>query len=130
MWSVDKNCRIIDFNQPFFELIKSVSGKDVAKGYDIFSVVLSPEQRARFTAIYARALSGDTFTEIEHISTPVVSWSEISYYPIRKGAEIIGTACYSRDITERKRAEVSLQQSERRFRRILRNRTGRYLDDR
>jgi signal transduction histidine kinase len=33
-------------------------------------------------------------------------WSEISYYPIRKGIEVIGTACHSHNISERKLAEL------------------------
>jgi signal transduction histidine kinase len=36
-------------------------------------------------------------------------WYEISYYPIRKGNEIIGTACHSRNITERKKAKLNLE---------------------
>ena len=105
MWSVDRDCKLITFNQPFFEIIKSVTGKALAKGDDVFSVVISVEQLNRFKISYARAFTGDTFTEIEHISSPVDSWSEISYYPIRQGTEVIGTACHSRNITERKRAE-------------------------
>ena len=106
MWSVDKDTRLITFNQPFYEVIKFVSGKELAKGDDVFSVALSPEQHGRFKISYSRALAGETFTEIEHIEKPVESWSEISYYPIRKGDEIIGTACHSRDITARKLAEL------------------------
>gem|GEM_PF-1414331 len=105
MWSVDRDCRLITFNQPFFEIIKSVTGKEIAEGDDVYSVVVSPQQLNRFKISYARAFAGDTFTEIEHIPSPVNSWSEISYSPIRKGAEIIGTACHSRNITERKKAE-------------------------
>ncbi|HMI80097.1 MAG TPA: PAS domain S-box protein, partial [Ferruginibacter sp.] len=30
MWTVDKNCKLITFNQPFFEIIKLVSGKELA----------------------------------------------------------------------------------------------------
>ena len=105
MWSVDRDCKLITFNQPFFEIIRSVTGKKLAEGDDVYSVVVSKEQLDRFKISYARAFAGDTFTEIEHIPSPVNSWSEISYYPIRKGTEIIGTACHSRNITERKKAE-------------------------
>jgi len=105
MWSVDRDCKLITFNQPFFEIIKFVTGRELAKGDDVYSVVVSVEQFNRFKISYARAFAGETFTEIEHIPSPVDSWSEISYYPIRKGTEIIGTACHSRNITERKKAE-------------------------
>jgi len=121
MWSVDKNCRLITFNQPFFDLIRFVSGKELAKGDDIFSVVLSADQHGRFKISYDRALSGEAFTEVEHIETPVESWSEISYYPILNGTEIIGTACHSRDISERKKAEQLLSIQEKRYRALVEN---------
>jgi signal transduction histidine kinase len=37
---------------------------------------------------------------------PVEFWSEISFYTILKEEEVIGTACHSRNITERKLAEL------------------------
>ncbi len=115
MWSIDVNVRLITFNQPFYEVIRFVSGKELAKGDDIFSVVLSPGQLDRFKISYARALAGEAFTEVEYIDAPVVSWSEISYCPIRKGEEVIGVACHSRDITQRKKDEEKLIQSEKRL---------------
>lgn len=115
MWSVDVNAKLITFNQPFYDIIRHVSGKEVAKGDDVFSAVLSPEQLSRFKISYARALAGEAFTQIEYIDAPVESWSEISYYPIRKEDKIIGVACHSRDITQRKKDEVSLILSEKRL---------------
>ncbi|MDB5210307.1 MAG: hypothetical protein JWQ30_1134, partial [Sediminibacterium sp.] len=115
MWSIDVNARLITFNQPFYDVIRFVSGKELAKGDDIFSVVLSPGQLSRFKISYARGLAGETFTEVEYIDAPVESWSEISYYPIRKGEEVIGVACHSRDITQRKKDEENLIQSEKRL---------------
>jgi signal transduction histidine kinase len=60
----------------------------------------------RFRLFYQRALSGETFTITDHTVSPVVIWSEISFYPVRKGDAVIGTACFSRDVTERKLAEL------------------------
>ena len=108
MWSLDRAYKLITFNQPFFDVIKRYTGKELIKGGDVFDVALSPEQVDRFRESYTRAFSGETFTEIEHIAAPFESWSEISYYPICKGKEVIGTACHSRDITERKRAEQEM----------------------
>jgi len=121
MWSIDKNFELITFNQPFFEIIKYISGKELKKGDNIFISILSLEQLERFKISYGRALAGETFTEIEYINARVESWSEISYYPIRKGDEIIGTACHSRDITERKISEKALQTSEQNLQTIFNN---------
>lgn len=108
MWSVNRDLKLITFNRPFFETIKLFSGKTLAKGDDVFSAALSPEQFDRFRLLYSRAFSGESFIEIEHIEAPIESWSEISFYPIRNGGEIVGTACHSRDITERKSAEEAV----------------------
>jgi hypothetical protein len=64
------------------------------------------EQISRHKKFYDRAFAGETFTEIQYSAIPVEIWSEISYYPIRKGAEVIGTACHSRNITGHKLAEL------------------------
>ena len=119
MWSIDKDYRIITFNQPFYDTIRIVTGKSLVMGDDIFSAALSPRQARHFKTSYDRALLGETFTVIEHFTNPGESWSEISYYPIRKDAEIIGTACHSRDITARKKAGIKLAQSEKQYRQIV-----------
>ena len=105
MWSVDKDLKLITFNDSFNEIIKLISGKSPAKGDDILLTQFNKDLANRYNAFYQQALSGETFTVIDYIDTPVEFWSEISFYPIRKGDEVIGTACYSRDITERKKSE-------------------------
>ncbi len=50
-------------------------------------------------------LRGETFTVVEHNAE---IWSEISFYPIYNKSEIIGTACFSKDITLRKHARMRL----------------------
>jgi len=109
MWSVDRNFNLITSNQPFDEIIKLMSGKTIAKGSNILAARYSPEQLNRNKKNYERAFRGEPFTEIEHTDIPVESWSIISYYPIRKEDEVIGAACHSHDITERKKAEANLQ---------------------
>jgi PAS domain S-box-containing protein len=105
MWSVDRDFKLITSNQPFDEMVRQMSGNTVAKGSNILSVGFSSEQLDRYKKFYERAFAGETFTEIEHTVSPIENWLEISYYPIRKGDKVIGTACHSRNITERKLAE-------------------------
>lgn len=105
MWSVDKDFKLITFNEAFNRVIEFTSGKPLEKGYDILASQFTEEQRERYKIFYERALSGETFTIIDHFDLPLEFWSEISFYPIRQGDEVIGTACFSRDITERKKLE-------------------------
>ena len=108
MWSVNTDYSLITSNKPFDDMAKSTSGKIIPKGSNILTGI-SPEQIIIFKKFYERAFTGETFTEIVYSKIPFEMWSEISYYPIRKGNEIIGTACHSRNITERKKAKLNLE---------------------
>ncbi|MBI1288630.1 MAG: PAS domain S-box protein [Flavobacteriales bacterium] len=115
MWSVDRNYRLITCNQRFEEVMKAYSGQELKAGDNVLSGIMSAEQSEYFKTLYERAFSGETFTEVIHADAPVQRWSEISCYPIWQNDKVIGTACYSRDITEKLRAEKELKHSERRL---------------
>ena len=106
MWSVDRNFRLITFNHPFVKMVEQMSGQSIAKGSNILTTGFSEKQLSRFNVLYDRAFSGEVFTEVEYNEGPDELWSEISFYPIRNGTEVVGTACHSRDITERKEMEA------------------------
>lgn len=112
LWSVDRDFRLITSNKPFEEMGKINFGKAIQKGENILSVSYTPEMLKHFKEQYERAFNGESFTEIEHFEIPFEFWTEISYYPIRKGDQVIGTACHSRNITDIKRTEKHLQESE------------------
>ncbi len=112
MWSIDKNFKLITFNNPFKEMVKQMSGNTIVKGSNVLTTGFSDEQLTKFKNYYERAFTGAIFSEIEYTQMPFELWSEISYYPIRNGNEIVGTACYSQDITERIKAEQLLKKSE------------------
>ena len=104
MWSVDRNLRLISFNKAFGDMMQHVLGKPLKTGSNIFTIGVDDDKLQRWTEFYQRALSGESFTETENINTELQTWSEISFYPILNGDEVVGTACYSRNITETKKA--------------------------
>ncbi len=106
MWSVDRDFKLITSNIPFDEAGKVRFKAPVERGGDVLAASHTPEMREHFKKLYERAFAGESFMEPEHFHHLVESWTEISYYPIRKGEEIIGTACYSRDVTQVKLAEA------------------------
>ncbi|HKC67296.1 MAG TPA: PAS domain-containing protein [Bacteroidia bacterium] len=105
MWSVDRNFNLITANEGFDNIIKRMIGKTITKGSNVFPTGFDKDQLARFKQFYERAFLGETFTVIEYTDEMC---AEISFYPICKEKEVIGTACYSRDITESKRIEQEI----------------------
>jgi PAS domain S-box-containing protein len=115
MWSVDCNLKLITCNDAFDQMIKLSSGKPVKNGREILGDQFGKERLKRYELLYKRALSGETFTETDYFDSPFEFWTEVSFYPIRHADAVIGTACFSRDITERKNAEEELKKSHERF---------------
>ncbi len=105
LWSIDNDYKIITYNKPFSEVIKKRLDIDIIAGVNALSLTMNQDQHVQFNSFYARALSGEIFNEILCETEPEESWSEISFYPIRHDGVVVGTACYSRDITKRVAAE-------------------------
>ncbi len=105
MWSLDRNFNLLTFNTPFRNGILRFTGDVPEKGINIFDLNLSKEDKELIKNYSERAFAGETFTETVYVGQPTEAFVEISYYPIRQGETVIGTACHSRNITERKKGE-------------------------
>jgi PAS domain S-box-containing protein len=121
MWSVDKDFNLITFNKPFEQMVHEIFGASVQKGGSAVSNVFPVSELPRYKEYYQRAFDGETFTKVEHVKFPVELWAEISFNPIREGDKVVGTACHSRDITDKKKTIHQLKKSEAFNRGILRS---------
>ncbi len=110
MWSVDRNFNLITANKAFDEMSVANFGRVIAPGTSILSAAYTPEMLSHYKQSYERAFAGESFCKTDYFDTPFVFWVEISYSPISRDDEIIGTACYSRDITERKKTETAINE--------------------
>lgn len=113
MWSVDGDLNLITFNDAFNRVIEADTGKPLAKGQFILGDQFTPAQQLRYRDYYRRALGGETFTVEDHLEWPLELWSEISFYPIRKDNLVVGTACFSRDVSERRKSEMAMRAIEK-----------------
>lgn len=114
IWSVGGDFKLITANKAFIKSIHeqfgvTVKPGDVLVNRDIFE----PASFQFWNELYARAFSGEFF--IEEIFLPAVErdltgWEEIKFNPIYDGEIIAGVACYSRNITDRKVAEIKLNE--------------------
>jgi PAS domain S-box-containing protein len=119
MWSVDRDFRLITSNNAFDDLVWLFSGAKPSKETDILKDLYNVDRIFRFKKLYERAFSGETFSEIEYTDIPFEMWSEISFYPIYEKSQVVGTACFSRDITERKKDENKIRLFTKRLSAIL-----------
>ncbi len=109
MWSIDRNLNLITANNAYLEAEKIISSKlknvnnNVLAGFE-------GEQLKNWEKWYQRAFNGESFTTVEYSKYPVETWFEISFYPIYKSGIVIGSACYSRNITASKKAEKEIKQ--------------------
>jgi two-component system NtrC family sensor kinase len=72
--------------------------------------LLPSESAARWKPWLARASSGEHFqVELEYSRDGVARHFEISLNPIHAGSSIIGVAVFSRDVSERRRAESEIR---------------------
>jgi PAS domain S-box-containing protein len=119
IWSISTDLKLIAANRAFINEIKKGTGVDVKQGEDFLNFdVYPPEYLMYWKSIYERANSGESFKIELHnpsIAGSEESWSEASFNPIIINGQIIGSACYSRNITERKKAELEIRGSEMRL---------------
>ncbi|GAB2814536.1 sensor histidine kinase [Ferruginibacter profundus] len=111
VWSVDREFNLITSNNAFNDMIETVTGQKITKGFKMLNEEFPEDTIKRYKTYYERAFAGSTFKEIEYNNTPHDFWTEISFNPIYEGNAVIGTACFSRDITERIIAEEQLRKS-------------------
>lgn len=112
VWSVDTSFRLISFNAAFEKLIFDYSQQSISTGKNVLeTLVFSPSHFELYTSYYKRAFEGESFTAQYNIAYLKDLWREVSFYPIKLDGKVIGTACYGKDITERKLNEVALQKT-------------------
>lgn len=112
MWSVDRNFNLITSNKPFNDMVQRNFNHIVQQGECILDVSSTPEMYNHFRKTYERVFAGESLTETNHYEFPTEAWTDVSFSPIRKGSEIVGAACNSRDITTSKLSERQLRKSE------------------
>lgn len=120
IWSVSSDFKLIAANQAYVNTIKEITGITIKAGDDILMPnVFSEELNHFWKAFYNRALAGESFKE--EVKSPAgktnkEAWADISFNPIYKEGEIIGIACYARNITESKKALSALRDRESKLR--------------
>jgi PAS domain S-box-containing protein len=113
---IDRNYRYLYFNKAHKDVMKFAYNKDVEVGMNVLDCITSEEDRQNAKSNYDRALSGESHTNIKEYGDVNRSYYESFFNPIyNEKNEIVGMTAFAKDITERKRIEQELQNSEKRL---------------
>ena len=111
IWSIDTKYRLLTFNAVFAHLFEGQYHTHIKVG-DVILDHLPKEWHAEDIALYDRALAGEKFIIERRFQYEAEErYYEISYNPIHTNDQVSGVAVFSKDITERQRAHIALQQA-------------------
>ena len=119
IWSVDCDFRAVIYNSALTEYLKKMYGTEVKVGSLLADVVPS-ENAAFWEQNFKRALSDGSF-RLEHDIPGTGLCLELSFFTIISEGRKIGIAAFAKDITERKRMEKELRDSEMKYRLFIEN---------
>ncbi len=111
--SRDREQRVLVFNEAFASFVRKAFGVAAAAGLRTTDF-LSAADRARWDGIHAQVLSGkEVHEEFSWLIDGSTRLYELALKPIRSESGIIGSAEYTRDITERRRIEEQFRQAQK-----------------
>ena len=106
----DANALPVRFNSAYARVMKEMLGIDMKPGLQPHKLLPDPDVVAWWDDLHRRVLSGEKFrTEYCHtLDSGQERHLEILYNPIVEDDRVVGFTEFTRDITERKRAEAAL----------------------
>ncbi len=114
--SINTNYDYLIFNTFHKEFMKSTYGVDINIGMNQLDCITSDDDRLKAKTNYNRAFTGISFITIEEHETNKGQFFEKRYNPIYNEIdEIVGATVFSANITDRKKTEEALKESEQIF---------------
>ncbi len=118
IFSLDRKYCYTAFNEQHRMEMKKVWNVEIKQGVSLLECI--SDSRLKESARYSmdRALRGEEFSEVQFQPGPDIYY-EFRWSPIFQHEEIIGLTAFISDITERKRTEKELKESEEKYRSLV-----------
>ncbi|MBT1701897.1 PAS domain-containing protein [Chryseosolibacter indicus] len=99
---VDKEFRLLDFNQPFQQRIKTNTGVELVKGMVLPDIIENEKERAQMYKHLKRVFKGESFEQLLQFTRgEVVHYFSEKYSPIHDNlGKIVAAGIYAEDVTE------------------------------
>jgi diguanylate cyclase (GGDEF)-like protein/PAS domain S-box-containing protein len=120
VWSIDRHYNLLTLNLVFQQQFMAAYGTEIKVGMNHIAS-LPAEEQAQWKDYYERALSGDRFAvELKFEVPGIPTYIEVSFNPIlTPSCKVTGVAVFTRNITDRKRADEALQQARDQMQAVL-----------
>ena len=120
IWLVDTNYAIVDCNTAFKRWVKAYIGLELHKGDHVLFDFRDKLYADKFDTCYQLALSGHSFSSVEDfVINGEVRYSAITFNPVfNKAHEVTAISCFARDITDRRRHLIRVEQQNETLREI------------
>lgn len=115
IWSIDKEYKLLMFNNQFSDYMKKYYDTDVQNGLRIFvntKELLTEEMSEKWTALYIRALTGERIT-LEEARFGIDFQYSLS--PIIKNEQVVGVSIFADNVTERKARDRELAEANKKI---------------
>ncbi|HBE89282.1 MAG TPA: hypothetical protein DDW67_09115 [Elusimicrobia bacterium] len=121
VWSVDKGLRFITFNEAYRKSFEVYFSAPVRPGDPALERASAPEVH-KWKKRYQKILSGQSFKEEDCYSrSGRRHYFEFNFSPILLDGNVIGAACFGRDVTSRRKMEEDLRRGSAQLNAIFNN---------
>ena len=121
IWSINSKMQLITANSAFYKMIKDDTGKIIKEGDCVIVAGYPKEINDQWLSYYIKGLSGETFTinYFEEFNGKLI-YNLISFSPLfNANQEVLGLACYTKDITKEKLIFLELERKDAELEKIM-----------